>query len=101
MIYVLFHWMNCGSFKILQATTSPELYYDFKNKHKNKLIIFISHATGKEPSTKVAQRIMYDADLKIWVEGYKALSKGRYIGTIGEKTIWAEGANRYWGSLNK
>lgn len=72
-------------------------YYDFKNKHKNKLIIFVSHATGREPSTKVSQRIMYDADLKIWVEGYKAISKGRYIGFVGEKVIWEEGARRYWG----
>ena len=74
-------------------------YYAFKNKHKNKLIIFISHAQGKDPSTKVASRIMYDSDLKIWVEGHKAISKGRYIGDVGEFVIWEEGATRYWGEF--
>ena len=40
---------------------------------------------------------MYDATLKIWVEGFKAFSKGRFIGQTGEFTIWDEGAERYWG----
>ena len=39
---------------------------------------------------------MYDASLKIWVEGYKAFSKGRFIGQTGECVIWPEGARRYW-----
>ena len=39
---------------------------------------------------------MYDATLKIWVEGFKAFSKGRYIGPKGSLTIWPEGAMRYW-----
>ena len=33
---------------------------------------------------------MYDATLKIWVEGFKAFSKGRFIGDKGEFTIWDE-----------
>ena len=40
---------------------------------------------------------MYDATLKIWVEGFKAFSKGRFIGEKGNYTIWEEGANKYWG----
>ena len=39
---------------------------------------------------------MYDADLKIWVEGYVAFSKGRYQGATGEYTIWEKGAYDYW-----
>jgi hypothetical protein len=43
---------------------------------------------------------MYDASLKIWIEGYRAFSKGRYIGPNGGVyTIWEEGAEKYWGTL--
>lgn len=72
-------------------------YLRFKRKHKNKLLIFISHAEGKNPKSSAAKSIMYDASLKVWVEGYKAFSKGRYIGPTGEYTIWDKGAARYWG----
>lgn len=72
-------------------------YIRFKEAHRDKLIIFISHATGKVPRGSAAQSVMYDATLKIWVEGFKAFSKGRFIGEKGEYTIWDEGANRYWG----
>ena len=41
-----------------------------------------------------------DATLKVWVEGYTAFSKGRFIGDTGKYTIWAEGADRYWGNNN-
>lgn len=40
---------------------------------------------------------MYDATLKIWVEGFKAFSKGRFIGDTGEYTIWGEGAEKVLG----
>ena len=40
---------------------------------------------------------MYDATLKIWVEGYRAFSKGRFIGRTGKYDIWPEHAERYWG----
>lgn len=73
-------------------------YKALKEKHSDKLIIFISHADGKQPSGRVARKIMYDATLKIWVEGYRAISKGRYIGINGGTyTVWKEGSERYWG----
>jgi len=40
---------------------------------------------------------MYTADLKIWVEGYRAFSKGRTFGELGYYTIWPERAEAYWG----
>jgi hypothetical protein len=73
-------------------------YLAFKEQFPNKLIIFISHADGKMPSGRSAKSVMYDASLKIWVEGYTAFSKGRYIGTTGLKgkyIIWAEKAQAY------
>lgn len=72
-------------------------YIQFKEQNKDKLIIFISHAKGSLPRGTAAEGVMYDATLKIWVEGFKAFSKGRFIGPTGEFTIWDEGAERYWG----
>lgn len=80
------------------AQMSYRQYIKFKEKHKNKLIIFISHADGKSPSGRSAKSVMYDAALKIWVEGYKAFSKGRFIGSTGTYTIWDKGAEKYWGN---
>lgn len=73
-------------------------YLAFKKKHSNKLIIFVSHADGKQPAGRAAVSVKYDADQKIWVEGYKAISNGRYIGSTGEYIIWEEGAKKYWGT---
>lgn len=73
-------------------------YIKFKEKHRNKLTIFISHAEGKQPKGNAAKDVMFDAALKIWIEGYRAFSKGRYIGENGGKyDIWAERALMYWG----
>ena len=72
-------------------------YIQFKEQNKDKLIVFISHAKGSLPRGSAAEGVMYDATLKIWVEGLKAFSKGRFIGQTGEFTIWDEGAERYWG----
>lgn len=82
------------SFQYTQLTYKQ--YIAFKERHRNKLIIFISHVEGKKPDGRSAKKVMFDATLKIWVEGFRAFSKGRYIGTKGCYTIWEKGANRYW-----
>ena len=71
-------------------------YILFKEQFRNKLLIFISHASGSQPSGRPAKSVMFDATLKIWVEGYKAFSKGRFIGQTGQYTVWDDGAERYW-----
>lgn len=76
-------------------------YQEFKNRHRDKLIIFISQADGNKPSGRTAVSVMYDAALKIWVEGYRAISKGRYFGSKGYYTIWEERAKAYWGEEQK
>lgn len=76
-------------------------YIRLKEQNKDKLLIFISHAKGRAPRGSAAESVMYDATLKIWVEGFKAFSKGRFIGSSGEYTIWDEGAARYWGDPNQ
>lgn len=82
------------SFQYAQITYKQ--YIAFKERHHDKLIIFVSHADGKQPAGRSAKSVMYDATLKIWVEGFKAFSKGRYLGAKGCLTIWSEGAVRYW-----
>ena len=83
------------SFQSFQLTYLQ--YLKFKEKFPRKLLVFISQADGKMPAGRSAKSVMYDASLKIWVEGYKAFSKGRYIGNSGKYTIWPEKAISYWG----
>lgn len=73
-------------------------FTDFASKHRNKLIIFVSQADGKQPLGRSACRAVFDADQKIFVEGYVATTKGRSFGPTGEYVIWREGAEKYWGS---
>jgi hypothetical protein len=64
-----------------------------------KTFIIIGQAKGKNPKTGTANDIMFDAYIKIWVQGYMAFSKGREIGPNGGVfTIWKEGADKYWGN---
>jgi len=73
-------------------------YKKLKEEFPKKLFILISHADGKEPSGRAAKAVRYDADLKIFVQGYKAFPSGRIHGGSGEPfVIWEEKANEYWG----
>ncbi|MDI3319158.1 hypothetical protein [Pinibacter soli] len=73
-------------------------YLAFREKFKNtKLLIFISQTRGKLPAGSLANDIMFDANQKIWIEGFRAITKGRSIGPVGHYTIWNEGAAKYWG----
>ena len=71
-------------------------YVSFKLRHQDKLLILISHADGKQPAGRAAKSVIYDADLKIWVEGWTAFSKGRFIGETGKAVLWEKGAYDYW-----
>lgn len=80
------------------AGINYEQYKTIKERFRHKLIIYVSHADGRLPDGRAARKIMYDATLKIWVEGYRAISKGRYVGPNGGiYTVWEEGSTKYWG----
>ena len=83
------------SFQYTQMTYRQ--YIEFKEKHRDKLLIFISHASGRLPTGRSAKSVMFDASLKIYVEGYRAFSKGRFIGPRGHFDIWPEEARKHWG----
>lgn len=75
---------------------SKKEYKELKEEFKSKLFIFISHAEGKLPEGRPAKFVRYDADIKIFIEGFKAFPISRFGG--GEPyIIWEEGARRYWG----
>lgn len=71
-------------------------YIRLKEAFPAKLFIFISHAAGNNPKGDTAKSVMYDAALKIWVEGGKAFSKGRFIGSTGSYVCNPKLAAEYW-----
>lgn len=72
-------------------------YKSLKNEFYRKLFIFVSHADGKDPSGRTAKSIRFDANVKIYVEGFRAFAVSRYGG--GKPyTIWDIGANNYYGN---
>jgi|SRR6218665_3530420 len=71
-------------------------YKELKAAFPKKSFLFISHACGKLPDGKTADKIRYDADIKVRVEGGLAFVKSRFGG--GKPwIIWEDGAKQYWG----
>ena len=80
---------------------SSRIYKQLREQLRNKLLVLVSQADGKRPAGRAAVAMMYDADLKIWVEGHTAFSKGRFMGETKEYVTWEEGARRYWEGRKK
>lgn len=76
-------------------------YKQLRERFRNKLLVLVSQADGKRPLGRAAVSMMYDADLKIWVEGHTAFSKGRFMGETKEFVTWEDGARRYWDGRKK
>jgi len=74
----------------------------FKHKWATKKILIVSgHAKGKNPSTEMQERVMFDAKMKIFVTAYLAICKGRTIGKNGGTfIIWKEGYEKLRGQQN-
>lgn len=78
-----------------------EQYKQFKRMFKDKIIIITGHANGKNPKHALEDAIMYDAKMKIFINGYLALCKGRTIGPNGGRfIIWEDGYRRLNGESN-
>ncbi|OUD28814.1 ATP-binding protein [Flavobacterium psychrophilum] len=78
---------------------SFDQYKQFKRMFKDKIIIITGHANGKNPKHALEDSIMYDAKMKIFVNGYLALCKGRTIGPNGGRfIIWQSGYDKANGS---
>ena len=73
-------------------------YKDLKKEFPTKLFIFLSHADGRHPEGRPAKFAKYDADVKIFVQGFEAFITSRYGG--GEPfIIWNEGAAEHNGHI--
>ncbi len=78
-----------------------EQYLEFKKMFKNKIVIVTGHATGKNPRSKLEEDINFNAKMKIYVNGYLALCKGRTIGPNGGRfIIYKEGYDLIHGTNN-
>lgn len=86
----------------LQDTKITRREYELiKRMSARKMFIFISRLEGRRPMGKLAQDIEFDADLKVWVEGGRVISKGRYIGPVGTFDVLEDKARGYWGINNR
>ncbi len=70
-------------------------YIALRNRYKNKTFLMVGHAKGRNPKTDFENDVMYNAQMKVFVEGYQAISKGRSFGPGGPNKsqfiIWKEG----------
>jgi len=89
-----------AKFVIIDSVQYWNITYDqykaLKERFKKKTFLFISHATGKLPDGRTADKIRYDAPIKVRVEGYVAFVVSRYGGNK-PYVIWEQGAKKYWG----
>lgn len=79
-----------------------------RGKFRKKLFIFISHKEkgSNEPKGAVAKDLKFDADVKVFVEGFRAMITSRYampeLGEGGQDyIIWQEGVDKYWEAKEK
>ena len=69
---------------------SYEQYKALKERFPKKLFIWISHADGTLPEGRVAKKVRFDSNVKVFVKAYRAEPVSRYGG--GKPyIIWEEG----------
>lgn len=93
---------NSAKVVIIESATyffeSFEQYKEFRKNYRNKIIIITGHGTGNKTSTELEFKIQKDANMKIFVNGFLAICKGRTIGPNGGNfVIWDEGYEKLRG----
>ena len=68
----------------------------YTDEFPDKLFVIIGQASGKSPRTALGDSVLFYAKQKIYVEGYRAFSRGRSVGETGYLDIWQKGAEEYW-----
>jgi hypothetical protein len=80
-------------------TKDWQTYMDLKRSFPSMIFVFSAHAKGKNPKTDIEDRVMFDAKMKIYIEGYLATCKGRTIGANGGQfIIYKEGYEKLHGN---
>lgn len=94
---------NSPEYVIIDSIQSMGLNYrdyrSLRSRFPNKMFILVSHAAGKQPEGRSAMSILYDAGIKIWVNGGMAFTRGRFFGPNGAAVIWPEKAYNHYGKL--
>jgi predicted ATP-dependent serine protease len=81
----------------MSGVTSAREVTALARRFRRKLFVVIGQADGgRNPSGHVGRDLLYQANQKIWVEGYRAISRGRSLGTRKYLTVWDEEARVYW-----
>jgi len=92
-------WPQFGVVDSVQYSGIDYNYYKRmkeRRRIRKKSLLFISHANGNNPDGNTADKIKYDAMIKIHVIGYVAYVRSRFGGNK-PFIIWEEGAKKYWG----
>lgn len=71
-------------------------YKKLKSAFPDKLFVYVSHVSGRQPEGQVAKRIWRDANVYFRVEGHRAFPVSRYGGGANID-VWKERAEEYWG----
>jgi len=69
---------------------------DLRKRYPKKTFVIIGQASGSNPRTELGVSVLFIANQKIYVEGYRAFSRGRSFGSKEYFTIWEEEAAIYW-----
>jgi len=70
-------------------------YKRLKAMFPGKLFVWVSHAAGLLPEGRVANKIRYDAHVKMHVQGFVATAQSRYGDSSEPYVIWEKGAEMY------
>lgn len=68
----------------------------FTEQWPQKLFVIIGQADGAHPRSELGKSVLFMAKQKIYIEGYRAFSRGRSFGPAKHYTIWDKGAEAYW-----
>ena len=80
-----------------QFEAKAEEIIRLRKKYRSKIFVFTSHVEGKEVEGKAAYLVKRDSFVRIHVEGFRAIYKGRSRGgRKGYYTVWEKGASEYW-----
>lgn len=71
-------------------------YKRLKTAFPDKLFVYVSHVSGRQPEGQVAKRIWRDANVYFRIEGHRAFPVSRYGGG-NPIDVWKERAEEYWG----
>jgi hypothetical protein len=77
-------------------------YKELKALFPQKGFVFISHSRGKNCDGHTAEKIRYDSGIKVYMEGFVAFIKSRYLEDVERVYVMHEqGAREYWGKKYK